>query len=563
VAAQYGWGSGRVPVPPTESEAEQLGGPTGYLSPRAVELDRRWRFYRCTNYAGRRFDWNGQENVEHLEHDFIAHTGNLPPGFYDPAGTTVPLKFRAPSTPFFLGRVIPDRFTSLLFSAKRHPRPEADDPDTEDWLQGFCDATRLWAQMIRVRTHGGAMGTAVVGFKFTRGRPVVEVHDPRWCEPEFEDREQLVLKRLTKLYQFSDIVRNEDGELEQHWFWYRRIIDIETDTVWPKVPVQQNEEPVWKHEACRSVEHGFGECPVVWGQNLPLDDSPDGDPDCHGAFELIGRIDALWSQADRAAINTCDPGIVIASDADLDGIPRGSGRALQLEKGGSAQFLEIGGGGIDKAMELAEKLEEKVCTITRCVLDRNEGGPSRTTEEVEHNYSSMIEQADILREQYGEKVIKRLLEMALRAARKLAESQVEREPGKLPTIVRREVRLPKKRVVDPRTGKTVSWQERQLGRGEQVELVWPDYFTPSGDAVGKAVEAASKAKDSGLIDQEHATGFVAQYFGVENASEVIENIQKEQQSGMLPDPSQVAAARTAAYDQVEARQNLKERGGGR
>jgi nucleoside-diphosphate-sugar epimerase len=63
-----------------------------------------------------------------------------------------------------------NRFTGLLFSERRHPRVRTlADPDTENWLEGFIDQTRLWAWMMFARTHGGSMGTTCVGFKFVEG----------------------------------------------------------------------------------------------------------------------------------------------------------------------------------------------------------------------------------------------------------------------------------------------------------------------------------------------------------------------------------------------------------
>lgn len=525
-----GINSGAMTSPVMDSD---ITGPTNFLSQRQIELDHYWRYYRCSNYEGRKYNWNGHENVGHIERDVIATSGNLPPGFEDPYGQMVPLEFREPSTPFYLPKVVVNRFTSLLFSSKRHPRIECDDPVTEDWIAGFVEETRLWANMIRARTYGGAMGSVGIGFKFVKGKPFVEIHDPRWSTPTFKDRDLLTVGKFEKLYQYVDQVRNEEGEWEDRWFWYRRLITEQADIVWPKVPVEANEEPIWSRERCLTVQHNFGFCPVVWIQNQQVDDSIDGDPDCHGIYELSERIDVLWSQADRGTVANCDPSVVISSDAEFDQIKKGSGSALQVEKGGSAQYMEMTGAGIEKAMALAEKLEERALTIARCMLDRNEGGPSRTEVEVEHNYSSMIEQADILREQYGEKGVKPLIDMVLRAARVMETPRVDRS-GELPSIVRHEIKLPKKRVINKETGKTITWADRKLGDGEQLELVWPQYFTPGGEVVGKAVEAAAKAKENGLIDQEHAVGYVAEYFNVENKVAMMKNIVAQQKNGILP-----------------------------
>lgn len=526
--------SGAIPAP-VQNEASD--GPTHRMSARAIELDRLWRFYRCTVYDGRKYNWNGKENLGHTEHDLVARTGHIPPGFYDAGGAMVPIEFRKPSAPFFLPKVIVNRFTSLLFSAKRHPKLECDDPETGEWLQGFAEASRLWQAMIQARQYGGAMGSVAVGFKFIEGRPLVEVHDPRWLNPQFKDRATHILGQLEKLYQFCEEVQNpETGEWEERWFWYRRIINERFDCVWPKVPAQQNEAPQWGREHFVQVEHNFGFCPVVWIQNLPVEDSIDGDPDCHGIYELAEAVDVLWSQCHRGTVANLDPSVVISSDAEFDEIKKGSGNALQVERGASVTYMEMTGSGVDKGIALAEKLEKRACHVARVVIsDENKAGGAITATEVEHDYSSMTEQADILREQYGEKGVKPLLQMVLAAAHMLSTSRVVTDPTTgLPSIQRSAIKVPKKKVLDPNTGKVLQWQERQLGNGEELELHWPNFFTPSAEQVGAAVGAAAAAKEAGLVDQEHAVRFVAEHFQVENEAAMLKNIELQQQTGILP-----------------------------
>jgi hypothetical protein len=455
----------------------------------------------------------------------VAESGMIPPGFYD-AGAQIPLRFRKPLVPYYLAKIVVNRFTSMLFSAQKHPEISCDDSTTEDWLNGFAAKTRLWAQMILARRFGGAMGTAVFGFKFVQGAPYIEVFDPRWCTPIFLDREQFIVDELEIRYQFVEEVRDRDGRPKQVWFWYRRIIDDSCDKTWPRVPVGDGEEPDWDEEKMIEHHHDFGFCPVVWVQNQPVLDDIDGDPDCHGIYEFIQDIDALHSQASRGTKANCDPSLIISSNADFDEIQKGTGNALQVEQGGSITYAEINGSGIDKALTLADRFEEKALTVVACTLDRNEGGPSKTEKEVDHNYSAMIDQADILREQYGEKGVKRLLELVIRAVRKLDRPKIEKAGADgIPTIIRSVVKLPKRRVENA-SGEAV-YIERQHGKGEVVELKWPDYFTASTDEVSKRVEAASKAKEAKLIDHEHATKFVSKDFSVENVPQMMKKMEKE------------------------------------
>lgn len=506
------------------------GGEGSWLSDRQKHLTRLFLAFRAACYADRAYDWDGTPATDPEQKDSIAREGVLPPGFEMSDGlmSQMPLQYRRPCSPVALGRVVPLKLTSMLFGSNKHPKIACDDPNTEDWLTGWAEVTRLWSKMKQARNLGGAMGSVGLGFKFVRGKPIVEVHDPRWCTPTFSDRSEQLVEKLEKRYQFSQQVRTPDG-FETIWFWYRRVINDEYDVIWPKVRVQDGEEPNWLSEKYEAARHNFGFCPIVWIQNTEVDEAIDGEEDLCGCWELVESIDMLNSQARKSAIANCDPTGWAASDAEFDSIRRGSGSFMQVEKGGSLNLLEMTGAGIEKACTLRDQMTEQLCTVARVTLDRNEGGPSRTVEEVEHVYSSMIERCDELREQYGELGIKRLLDMVLRAARMLAQTRTVEDETGIPRIVRGTIALPKRRAIDEISGQTV-WLERKLGNGEQIELRWPRYYSPSQQSVGAAVTAAGDAKEKGLIDAKHASEYVAENFGVENVQEMLGKIAKEKKA---------------------------------
>lgn len=510
-------------------DAESASTQSGEQEQRTARLARLWSFYRAANHAHKRVSWDGQEQ---LEDDAIITAGFIPPGFYDAGanGATVSLRHRRPSAPYALARVIVNRFTGLLFSESRHPQIRVpDDVNTEDWLQGFAEETRLWARMILARTYGGAMGSVVLGFVFKHGRPALEVHDPKWCVPEFLDREEFILKSLEKRYLYQDMVRDpESGTLVQSMFWYRRVIDEQREVIWPKVPAIEGEEPDWRAHRSREVVHNFGFCPIVWVQNLENQESIDGDPDCYGTYDMLEAMDALISQANRGILANCDPTLIVTTDDELDDdLKKGSDNAIKLSAGGNAQYLEIQGAGPKAAMEQAADFEKKILRVTRCVLDDNFGGPARTEREVDQNYSNMIEQASTLREQYGERGIKRLLSLVLQAARKLTMATVDKTKPDVPRLRRNTIQLPRNRT----TG-----QARELGKGELIELDWPDWYEPSLDDANKAVDAASKALNASIIDTEHAVKFISHYFKVENVGDLVEELEAKQ-AAMFSDPA--------------------------
>jgi hypothetical protein len=504
------------------------------LSPRQQILNHLWSWYRCEKYSGRKVDWNGGQALDPIEHEAIATQGFLPPGFFD-AGQMMPVKFRKPTAPYALTRVIVDRFTGLLFSEKRHPFIKVDgDEQTDEYVGALIESGRLWATMIQARSYGGAMGTVAIGFQFVDGRIQFESHDPRWTVPTFIDRQSMKLKSIEKRYMYPVEERDETGVFRTEWYWYRRIIDESVDILYAPAPVGEGDEPDWVVQS--EVEHNLGFCPVVWVQNLPLQDDIDGDPDCLGGYEMIEAVDALLAQANKGILANCDPTLVLTSDSEMAEIRKGSDNALKMDKGGSANYLEMTGSGPKVALEAAETFRRYVLEVTQCILEHPDMS-QRTATEIERAYSSMLAKADVLREQYGQKCLAPLIEMVLLAVRQLSKGTISSDTGE---IVRQKVTLPPK-IVTNESGERQR-TEHTLGPGGPVLIVWPHYFEAVLTDVEMATRAATAAQTGGLVDMEHAVRFVAEYFKIEDVYQIIERIKAERKEQQEMTASQTLGA---------------------
>ncbi len=550
------------------------------LTERQQGLNHLWAVYKCQQYESRKLDWNGREHLDRMSSEIVAHAGYLPPGFVNGAGQTssnFPLKFRRPTAPYSLVKTIVDRFSGLLFSENQHPEISVEgDPMTEEWLRAVAQVARLWQQMYLSRTYGGAMGSVAVGFQFVQGKPVIEVHDPRWLFPEFVEHGSMELVALEKRYRYpKEILDPETLKWTTKEFWYRRVIDKEKDTLFEPAPVDDGEEPDWV--VARQAVHNFGFCPVIWVQNSPVQDMEDGDPDLTpAAYQTVEAIDALIAQAHRGIIANCDPTLVITSKAELNEVRVGSDNALRVPDG-SANYLELQASGPKAAMEQAEQFRKNVLEMSACVLEHPDIA-GKTATEVERMYQSMLARADVYREQYGQRCVIPLLEMIYRAATLVAQprqltpeapeqmppAQPELQPqqpevnpdegstpqlspvpapgnstgvsqegaGEMddgvvggshtPNIVRGTVIVPPKYEKDA-MGNMVP-KERTPGTGGTITLKWPGYFQPSLDDVTKAVTAAVGALTGGVVDDETAIGFIAPYFKVEDKSDLVEKV---------------------------------------
>ena len=494
------------------------------MTPRQQSLNRLWAQYRCVQYASRKIDWDGTERSDPIEHEAIATAGFIPPGFYN--ADSLPLKYRKPSTPYALAKVIVDRFTGLLFSERRHPQLRVEgDPQTEDYVQAIIEQSRLWPTMILARTYGGAMGSVAVGFSFVQGKPIIEVYDPRWCSPIFTDRATKRLKAIEIRYQYPETMQDpETGMWVEVPFWYRRVITQEQDVIFKPAPVGDGTEPAWQTDW--TAQHNFGFCPVVWCQNIPVLDDIDGDCDFHGTQELMASIDALLSQAQRGTLANGDPTVVLTTDADLNSVSKGSNNAIKLPAGSDAKYLEINGQSAKSSVELAEHYRRYALEVTQCVLDSgSDNNAPKTATEITRRFFSMLSKADVLREQYGEKLVKPIIEMMLSAAKALNEPKVT-EDG---LIVRQALTLPP-RIVEK--GGSLETVNRHLGPGGVLTLRWPEYFEPTYTDAKEAAQAISMAKSANVVDEETAVQYMAPFFKVQNPAEMLRRLREEAQVKM-------------------------------
>jgi hypothetical protein len=265
------------------------------------------------------------------------------------------------------------------------------------------------------------------------------------------------------------------------------------------------------------VNHGLGFCPVIWVQNMPVQDETDGAPDCPKyAYDLVRGIDMLTAQAHRGLIYNADPTLLLTTKAEMGTISKGSDNALRVPDG-NASYLELTGTSAKACMEQADEYRRRVLECSQCVLEHPEG-TTKTATEVEKLYQSMVSKADLMREQYGQRCVVPLLEMMYQAAVKVLKPTQGAEG-----IVRGEIKLPPKYQKNPETG-AVEAVQLQPGTGGVIGLRWPGYFSPSLDDITKAATAAAGAKSGGLIDDETAINFVAPYFKVEDKGDLVDKV---------------------------------------
>lgn len=502
------------------------------LSQRQVELNQLYSYARAQQHDTCALDWDGSPHPTAIDRQAIVSSNFLPQGWKDPGGNLdpLPLRYRRPSVPCHLGKVIPARFTALLFGEGTHPQWKVPGlPNTEAWIEAVSHSYDLWSKMTLVRDMGGGMGTAIIGFKIIDGEVVFEEFDARWAFPTFDPRRPGLLSMLEIRYMFpQETMDPQTGKWREDKFWYRRIIDTKSDCLWkPQLVGDGTQEPNWKDPATAAsiVDHEFGFVPVWWIQNIEVTGDIDGDPDCHGCYDYFDRIGELDSQSHKGAVRNADPTATIASDGNYSTVQMGSDQVLKMEKGATAGYLESQGTAVKAASDESDRLRSKALEIAECVMpdqEDREGGPVTATE-MHKKTAAMYAKAARMRQQYGSKGLVPMMTALVKVAQKLSTATVVGD-----AIVRRPIKLPPK------------MDEQQMGAYQldpsdnaQLKLEWPPFAEPTpGDTLSTA-QATVLLVGSGIVTKKTATRKVASHYNIEDIDAEVAQAAKEKP--VMPD----------------------------
>lgn len=510
-------------VLPTKFKAQAL-----IKGERYQDLDRRQTYFDCTQHDWKRYDFDGRFCRPGPVTQQPLLTSEVAPFF-------VPLRQRRPASPVRMGKIVVDAFTNILFGEERWPRflCQGDD-DTQDYAGALEKAAGLLLKMIEARNLGGAVGTVGLSWCFRDGKPRVEVHNAKnLYVHSWVDRDDLIPETVSEVYLYPvDEYDAEKGKMVRNQYWYRHDWTPEREIAYLPVKLKGNEEPIFVEDLENSTDHGFGECPFVWVQNVPAN-AIDGRPDYDGQYEAMDTLDVIASVLARGTALNLDPTLVLKMNPEIlkrTGVKKGSDQAIAVGESGDAKYLELAGTGVEAGIKVFQLKRMSILEASQCVVpDPNEVAASGTSSvAIKAIYQPMLGRGAVLREQYG-KAMKRILEGMLRVARKTAGTtipvtSVDPETGEetveeavqvidLPPRVRE---IPKKKPKppspfggppeppapedeededqDPDADKPdVETTERVPGEGEYVDLSWGEWFPLTPQDRNQAVQALQLA----------------------------------------------------------------------
>jgi hypothetical protein len=241
------------------------------------------------------------------------------------------------------------------------PRLTTDDAAT---LTSFAQAlvgTAFLERAAKEATRKALVATSaatIVGVK--GGNVVVQVEPGKHSTPIFRADNPREVESIEICYQHKPEEPTAGGAVRGRWMWFRRTIDAKRDVTFKEVPVVGGVHPKWEEDPEKTVEHGFGFCPVRWWRTLPdscdpLDGTPVLDPVLYAVFEAV---DYTISQRDRAVSYGMDPQLVRRglNQLNADNLVKSPDGAWDIPENADAQFLEVSGAGTQRGTEHADDL---------------------------------------------------------------------------------------------------------------------------------------------------------------------------------------------------------------
>lgn len=492
-------------------------------------IDRYHAYFCGTQDDAKAYDWDGYFTGYGLR-------AAIEPGWY------VPFAQRRPATTVPLAKEIVGRLTSMLFGDQNRPTLHvAGDEDAEAYVRGIAAGARLWAKMVEARDLGGACGGVVLSYGLVAGRPRVEVHNLKHCRAlSWRDRAELIPSAVLEAYQYTEEVYDSESErFGERIFWYARYWDEMHEFVWQRMPDEYvRDDRAWFLHSVpdRAVEHGLGECPVVWIQNSPDSYDPDGKSDYDGELDNLDSLNRLQSATTKGTLLNADPTLVVKTSKRPSTVRKGSENSIFSE--GGAEYLTLPGDAMRAALEEKAALRDEVLSACQVVIASPEklSGAAQSAAAIRLMYAPMTARCDVLRTQYGDQGIARVLTGLLRLCKRYEALGFT-------------VELP------PREdGAEGEERAHAAGTREHVTLHWPTYFPPTWTEKKEAASAVQVAAGNRtILSRRTAIEAVAQLFGIEDAEAEAEKIDAEAEAALerAADELSMLGPRPSPFDEDE------------
>ena len=516
---------------------------------RCKVLDAYQSFCEGTHHDHLQIGWDGNPRTASLPYMFERLASMGAKGWTTAAAQDIAAAAKRPDAAAPIAAQIVGRFTEMLLGAHRRPSLLVNSDDkTQAFLDAVFSAGGVWESLTAARDCAGSCGAAVIVCGVRGGKPYTETLNPKHCwvptDSWAEDgagrwRPRVLIEQYLAA---TEYLCPETGKLKTGEAWVTRAWDDRAVYEWPPVPTEsaRDKDFVWPSPV--EHMHPLSVCPAVWVQNTRNDKTPEGDPDCKGVWQLIDKVDRLWSQVCKATYANVDPSVVVKEKdrARRRGLVLRRGGAMGVSEDGDISYLEMQGTGVQTALKVIDELEHKIYQTTECVVIRPENAKVyQSGEALQILWRSMESRANRLRSTM-ETAIRDICEIWIMWAEKVGVGNLDKPSSggglMLPPrrvdapqyTVRDELGKPTGKLSDKPSSDTeqptsteTTWETHEVGEGRYVSMKWPPYWNPTAVQMQTVLTALTAAAGTEpVLSQEACIRHAANYVGSDGDEEL-------------------------------------------
>lgn len=467
-----------------------------------------------------------------------------------------PLWERAPCIVYPIVKSAIDSNADLLLGEGRFPDfefdgTEAEDPEAlEKVVNDIVRQSKFEAACRELWNAAQGVGSACAIFGVRGKRLCIDTIRAAWCAPEF-DIEGAVTS-LEVSYPYLVLTKNKNGEDEWRCMLYRRVIDGQYDISYLQVEAREDgKPPKWTPDPKLTFQHGYGYCPVVWYAHLrgcAVVNEFDGKAIHANLTDEIRAHDFALSQRHRAALYAGDPqwteigvepgfnptssGRRASVPASLNGRPgdaptssyeEATPSESKVRKKAPGTVWQYGGKNPEVKVELhtlpadalaaidahAKDLRAKICEALGVVFVEPESLPNESRlsgKALESFKSRQLDKVNYYRADFGDHLVAPALGMLIRIAldKKLPIKNLE--------LLRK-----------PTRSESWSWVS------PPIELVWGEYFRPSGEEEELLIRASAEALTAGFMTRRQTVELRKGILGIRDVDQFMAELDKERE----------------------------------
>ena len=406
----------------------------------------------------------------------------------DRKGSYVEVRKRQPRFKVSFAKNLAQRVASKLIGDSVFPTFKIqDNPDDTEFFRAVVRESKLKSFMLEPIRREINSGSVFIRFYLVAGTIKLKWYNAKYCYPSFQENGELELVTIKYVY---DDKEEKDAFGNPKKKWYKVDLGMGSEILFDNPDYEEGKEPEFV-EVSR-VDHGMGFVQGEWFKTCESNDSPDG----YGLVEdLTSFIDELCyslSQSSQAVGYNQDPQLILnkMDEDEVSNLIRSASKSWNLGREGDAKFLESNMGGVERAIELRDKVRQNIADISRVVLLDPEkivgSAQSAKAMEVLHGpLKDLIDEMRLVMEDHLKKLVLKMGIAILMAQKQGIDIPLMLPEGYQPTSI-------------------------------DLQVEWPPIFQQTMEDLQKKVAVAVAASSGNIISRETALRWLAKDFNVED-----------------------------------------------